>query len=127
MIRITEENKVEFVFDDIDGENGPELLSEKPVMTSFINDEEIFETATGFISKTFLDGDKKALRLNRVILGKDIGRENALQMLGGEKSELIEGFRSSKTKRYFDAYLQLNAKGKMSFSFPPRKPRAKKA
>ena len=47
-------------------------------------------------------------------------------MLGGEKSELIEGFRSSKTKRNFDAYLQLNAKGKMSFSFPPRKPRAKK-
>jgi DNA topoisomerase-3 len=36
------------------------------------------------------------------------------------KTELIKGF-ISKKKRPFDAYLLMDAKGKVTFEFPPRK------
>jgi DNA topoisomerase-3 len=42
-------------------------------------------------------------------------------MLNGEKTELITGFRSSRTYRLFDAYLSLDQQGKIAFSFPPRR------
>ena len=45
------------------------------------------------------------------------------KMLAGEKTDLIQGFRSTKTHRLFDAYLLLDAKtGKIKFEFPPRIP-----
>ena len=64
-----------------------------------------------------------------MILGKAIYRDNIMRMLAGERTELIKGFQSSKTRRFFDAYLKLSKEGKISFEFPPRefKGRGKKA
>ena len=41
------------------------------------------------------------------------------QLLASGRTELITGF-ISKKKKPFDAYLLLDAKGKLSFEFPPR-------
>jgi DNA topoisomerase-3 len=59
-----------------------------------------------------------------VLLGKEIPLEEIKKLLAGEKTALIKGFRSNKTRRLFDAYLTLE-KGKLKFDFPPRefKPR----
>ena len=62
--------------------------------------------------------------ISSVLLGKEIPMEAIQKLLAGEKTELIKGFRSNKTRRLFDAYLTLE-KGKLKFDFPPRefKPR----
>jgi DNA topoisomerase-3 len=119
------ENKVEFNFgDEADLE---QYIQGEPVCHSFIDQSPVYETPTGFLTKSAIEGDAKGLKINRVMLGKDIGRENALRLMKGEKTELITGFRSSKTKRLFDAFLELDPKGKIKFSFPdtPRPRRGK--
>lgn len=177
-IRLTDENKVEFVFEDAVGEDGkgPEIVNPEPVGISPVDGTKVFETVTGYISESALNpvaaepeaekadkdtddakaakgkGGKTAkaakddkdgkdakpakaakaakgsssrknqvgFKMGKVILGKAISRENMARMLRGEKSELIQGFQSAKTRRFFDAYLKLNADGGLAFEFPPR-------
>jgi DNA topoisomerase-3 len=128
-IRLTSENKVEFDFGNSDSETDEEIaeiLKSESIGNSPIDDSPVFETLSGFVSKSALEKDDKGLRLSKAILGKEIGRENVIKMLSGEKTDLIQGFRSSKTKRLFDAYLTMSNKGKLAFSFPPRVPKKKK-
>ena len=63
---------------------------------------------------------KKGLKINKMILGKTLDRENIVKMINEGRSGLIQGFQSSKTRRFFDAYLKLSKDGKISFEFPPR-------
>jgi DNA topoisomerase III len=59
------------------------------------------------------------LRISKVILGRQLDREHISQLLVNGRTELIGGF-ISKKKKPFDAFLLLDAKGKLSFEFPPR-------
>lgn len=124
LIKMNEESKVEFVFEDntsgVDG-NPLDISKETPIGESPIDGSPVYETLTGYISKSALDNEKTGLRLNKIILGKELGEENIKLLLSGEKTNLIEGLRSSRTKRLFDAWLTLSKSGKIQFSFPPRK------
>lgn len=116
---VLENGKVQFVFDDADAEI--EVGAE--IGKSPMDGSPVFDSLTAYVSQSFLDKEKTGLRLNKVILGKEISVENVQKMLAGEKTSLIEGFRSAKTHRPFDAYLLLNPKtGKVQFEFPPRVP-----
>ena len=86
----------------------------------------VFETASSFLSESALAGDqKKGLRISRTILGRRLDREHIGQLLREGRTELITGF-ISKKKRPFDAFLLLDAKGKLGFEFPPRAKRPDK-
>ena len=123
-LKINEKNKVEFVFDD--NTTGPDgkaldLTTEVAIGISPVDGTKVYETLTGYASESALSGDaKKGLKINKMILGKTIDRDNLKRMLDGQKTELIKGFQSSKTRRFFDAYLQLSKDGKIQFDFPPR-------
>ena len=129
-IRLSEENKVEFVFEDNSaGADGKplDISKEEPVGISPVDGTKVYETLTSFVSESALSGESKtALKINKMILGKAIERENIKRMLSGERTELIKGFQSSKTRRFFDAYLKLSKEGKISFEFPPREFKGKK-
>jgi DNA topoisomerase-3 len=122
MLRITEEQKVEFVFEEAGGEGGgPEIVNQESLGQSPIDQTPVFETLTTYQSQSSIEGDQtKGLRIGKVILGKTLSREDIQKMLAGEKTELLQGFQSAKTRRFFDAYLKLSAKGKLEFEFPPR-------
>ena len=121
------EGKVEFVFEESEGEmNLDEIRRQEPVGLSPIDRAPVYETATGFFSESALAGDqKKGLRISRTILGRRLDREHIGQLLRDGRTELITGF-ISKKKRPFDAFLLLDAKGKLSFEFPPRAKRPDK-
>jgi DNA topoisomerase-3 len=126
-LRLTDANKIEFVFEGGDGE-APEIVNPEPLGNSPVDGTPVFETVTSYMSRSALDGDaKKGFRIGKSILGKTLERENIAKMLNDGKSGLIQGFQSSKTRRFFDAYLKLNKAGKLEFDFPPRefKPRGK--
>jgi len=113
--------KVEFLFagstDDLDIKAGPSLGN------SPVDNTGVFETPASYMSESALNGDeKKGLKIGKLILSKEIRPEHIRQLLSDGKTELIKGF-VSKKKRPFDAYLLLDKKGKISFEFPPRKPR----
>lgn len=117
---INDQNKIEFKFD----EKPEEIEIGEKVGKSPIDNTDVFETLTGYVSQSYIDKKPSGLNLPKVLLGKEIPMEAIQKLLAGEKTELIKGFRSNKTRRLFDAYLTLE-KGKLKFDFPPRefKPR----
>ena len=123
---INDQNKIEFKFE----EKPEEIEIGEKVGKSPIDNTDVFETLTGYVSQSYIDKKPSGLSLPKVLLGKEIPLEEIKKLLAGEKTALIKGFRSNKTRRLFDAYLTLE-KGKIKFDFPPRefKPRrfAKKA
>ncbi len=120
-IRLTDANKVEFVFEDSASGEKPEIVNPEPLGKSPVDGTPVFETLASYISESAINGDSKlGFRLGKVILGKSLDRENVAKMLAGEKTSLLQGFQSSKTRRFFDAYLKVSPQGKLQFEFPPR-------
>ncbi|MGL1901057.1 MAG: DNA topoisomerase III [Fibrobacterales bacterium] len=121
-IKLSEEYKIAFDFgNNEDDDDQIDLNAATYVGKSHTDDSEVYQTDTIYISKSQIAKEKTGLRINRIILGKEITLENMQKMLAGEKTDVIEGMRSTKTKRLFDAFLEFDAKGKIKFSFPPRK------
>ncbi|MBW1636725.1 MAG: DNA topoisomerase III [Deltaproteobacteria bacterium] len=120
--------KIEFLFADSMADLDIDAIKQsKPLGLSPVDETPVFETPLAFMSGSALDGDeKKGLRISKIILSKELSRENIEQLLSTGKTELIKEF-ISKKRRPFDAYLLLNDKGKISFEFPPRKSRRKTA
>lgn len=111
---IGEKNRAELVFETSAAEHGEEILGTAP------DGSPVYESLTAYVSQKYVDGDENGFRLNKMILGKEISVENLKKMLAGTKTDLIQGFRSSRTKKLFDAYLFLDEKGSIKFDFPPR-------
>jgi DNA topoisomerase-3 len=120
-IILNDSNKVEFVFSGGEEDTETNLQDAEVIGKSPIDDSPVYKTLNAYVSDSALHKSKNGIRINRVILGKEITEENMKRMLAGEKTELIQGFRSKKTNRLFDAYLELTKTGKIRFSFPPRK------
>ncbi|MEE1275456.1 MAG: DNA topoisomerase III [Fibrobacteraceae bacterium] len=112
---INDKKRAELIFETPNTEHNGIVLGYAPQDKS-----PVYETLTAYVSQSSIDGDSSAFRLNKIILGKEISVENLQRLLRGEKTELIQGFRSARTKKLFDAYLFLDEKGAMKFEFPPR-------
>ncbi|PIE73926.1 MAG: DNA topoisomerase III [Deltaproteobacteria bacterium] len=117
-------SRVEFLFaDSTDELDLKQIRAQEPLGRSPVDGTSVFETPVGFLSDSALEGDReKGLRISKMILGRRIDSDHISQLLHDGRTELISGF-ISKKKRPFDAFLLLDAKGKISFEFPPRKRR----
>lgn len=123
-VRLTN-NKVDFMFADSNADLDIEAIKQSPPLgLSPVDGTKVFGAPMAFMSESALDGDKKGLKISRIILSKEISEDNIRQMLSDGKTALIEGF-ISKKRRPFDAYLVLAKNGKVSFEFPPRKSKRK--
>lgn len=125
-----EENKVSLDFGNGDGSGDsgePQDLSEFEVVGTVEPGGKVYATPAAYVSEANNQGDKKAFRLSRTLLGKSIPEEEAKKLLSEKKTSLIKGFRSKRTGRLFDAFLILKEDGKIGFEFPPRAPRKKAA
>ncbi|BBM88867.1 DNA topoisomerase 3 [Spirochaetota bacterium] len=128
-VTLNDAGKVEIVFLNNEEDLSLDDLKQLPLVGKLHSDQSnVYQTDHAFISESYLDKKPTGIRINRFILGKEITEENMSLMISGKKSNLIQGFRSNKTKRLFDAYLEINKdSGKIQFSFPPRKTKGKKA
>ncbi|MFV0437580.1 MAG: DNA topoisomerase III [Desulfopila sp.] len=119
--------KVEFLFADSTADLDIEaIMATPPLGRSPVDNTRVFETPASYMSESAMNGDdKNGLKIGKLILAREIKAEHIRQLLSHGKTELIKGF-VSKKKRPFDAYLLLDDKGKISFSFPPRKQRKPK-
>jgi DNA topoisomerase-3 len=83
----------------------------------------IFETETSYIcERSQADRTPCKFKLSKTILGRDIPKEQAEELLTTGKTDLLEGF-ISKRGRPFAAYLKLED-GKVGFEFPEKTARA---
>jgi DNA topoisomerase-3 len=66
-------------------------------------------------------------RSGKVILQQEIAREQMAKLLGEGRTDLLTGFKSSRTGRNFKAYLVKQSDGKIGFEFEKKEPSAKTA
>ncbi|CAK8718626.1 MAG: DNA topoisomerase-3 [Candidatus Electronema aureum] len=120
------DGKVTFQFpDSTDNLDVEGIKKQEPLGLSPVDKTPVFETPMAYLSESALSGDQKqGLRIGKTILERAISQEHVRQLLTQGKTELINGF-ISKKKRPFDAYLLIDAKGKVTFEFPPRKTKGK--
>jgi DNA topoisomerase-3 len=101
----------------------PADLSQFPVIgVCPIDGAPVHETPSGYVCANFSRGPeaKCSFRVSRVLLGATIVREQFEKLLTAKKTDLIKGFKSKRTGRFFEAFLTLNEKGKLGFAFKPR-------
>jgi len=127
LLKITDK-RVEFIFPETNGQlDTDEIKKSEPLGLSPIDRTPVFDTPTAYMSASALDGDQQnGLRISKVILGRRIDLNHIVQLLDTGRTELITGF-TSKKKKTFDAHLLLDDKGKITFEFPPRKRKGRKA
>ncbi len=113
------------------GQNGDGDIdfSEFPVIATCPKDgAPIHETPTAYICANYgKDDDSCDFRVSRSLLGKTLEREQFIKLIENKKTDLIEGFRSNRTKRYFSAFLILKDDASIGFDFPPRAAKKKVA
>jgi len=119
--------KTNFVFE----QDEPEELSEEQIVDQITHEDEqhdLYETGKTYqVPSLKTKKEPEGVKFFRTILSAEIPREAALRMLNGQKSELLKGFVSNRTKRKFDAFLRYDfEQGRPIFEFPPRKKAARK-
>jgi len=93
-----------------------------PIWVDEKSGAELCESGPNYIRRE-KEGDawKQTFRVGKLMCQKAITKEHAIQLVSVGKTDLIEGF-ISKKGRPFDAFLKREA-ARISWEFPPRKPR----
>jgi DNA topoisomerase-3 len=127
-----EEGRVSMDFGNGDGNGGDNGLddldlSQFEVVGVAPDGGKVYATPQAYVSEKRKEGDPKAFRMSRTLLGKTVPEHQVKKLLTEKKTDLIEGFRSRKTNRLFSAFLILKDNGGIGFEFPPRAPKKKGA
>lgn len=116
------------------GNNGEQDLDENVDLSQYpqvglspVDNTPVRETPNAYVSEGRDPDGKPAFRLSRNLLGKALPPEEVRKLLVEKKTGMIQGFRSNRTGRLFDAHLLLKDDGGIGFEFPPRPPRKKAA
>ncbi len=135
ILKITDEHKLEFDFgQQREDENGNAEAIDFSGHTSLGPcpkcGSQVFENGMSYVCEKSTGPEKSCdFRSGKVILQQEISAEQMGKLLTGGRTDLLDGFISSRTRRKFKAYLTKGAAGKVEFAFEPRpeKPGAKKA
>lgn len=131
ILKITDEHKLEFDFgqekEDESGEavdfSAQTALGDCPKCGSHV-----YENGMSYVCEKSVGPNKSCdFRSGKVILQQEIASTQMQKLLTNGKTDLLDGFVSSRTKRKFKAYLVKGADGKVSFEFEPRAPKVAKA
>lgn len=123
--------KINFVFENSNSDEAPELSEEQLVATVNLPDgraAKVYELEKAWhLPDIVTKKDPNGIRIGRTILQRPITREEVLQLLTEGKTSLLKGFVSNRTKRKFDAKLVFEAEsGKINFEFEARPKKAAK-
>ncbi len=124
--------KLEFDFgqqrdDDSGGEpvdfTGQEMLGACPKCSGAV-----YELGLSYVCEHSVTQPKTCdFRSGKIILQQEITREQMQKLLSTGRTDLLPGFKSMRTGRFFKAYLVKGPEGKIAFEFEPRKTPAKAA
>ena len=131
LLRITDDYKLEFDFGQNDAENeepvdfsGQTALGACPKCGGHV-----YEHGMNYVCEKSVGPEKSCdFRSGKVILQQEISPLQITKLLSDGKTDLLDGFVSSRTNRKFKAFLAKQANGKIGFEFEarPEKPGAKK-
>src|SRR5690606_13150162 len=132
LLRITDEYKLEFDFgQNNDDDNEPvDFSGHTPLGPCPKCNARVFEHGMNYVCEKSVGPEKTCdFRTGKVILQKEITADQVEKLLSSGKTDLLDGFVSSRTNRKFKAFLVRQPDGKIGFEFEARaeKPGARKA
>ena len=123
LLRITDEYKLEFDFGQNDDENNEpvDFSNQTPLGDCPKCGARVFEHGMNYVCEKSVGPEKSCdFRTGKMILQQEISPEQVRKLLSEGKTDLLEGFVSSRTNRKFKAFLVKQASGKIGFEFEPR-------
>ncbi len=89
----------------------------------------VYELGLSYVCENAVNPPKTCeFKTGKIILQQEVGPDQVRKLLETGKTDLLPGFKSSRTNRFFKAFLVWDAeKAKVGFEFEPRKPSAKTA
>ncbi|RKU00927.1 DNA topoisomerase III [Burkholderia sp. Nafp2/4-1b] len=124
----TKNYKLEFDFgQDQGGEEGeaPDFSAQEPVGACPKCNGRVFEHGMSYVCEHSVANPKTCdFRSGKVILQQEITREQMAKLLADGRTDLLPGFKSSRTGRNFKAFLVKQPDGKIGFEFEKKEPKA---
>ena len=121
--------KLEFDFgQDQNDENGepPDFSAQEPVGACPKCAARVYEHGMSYICENAVANPKTCdFRSGKVILQQEMTREQMSKLLTEGRTDLLTGFKSSRTGRNFKAFLVKQPDGKIGFEFEKKEPSAK--
>jgi DNA topoisomerase-3 len=124
--------KLEFDFgQDSNDENAepPDFSAQESVGPCPKCGSKVYEHGMSYVCERYTANPRACdFRSGKVILQQEMSREEMAKLLGPDgRTDLLTGFKSSKTGRNFKAFLVRQKDGKVGFEFEKKDPAAKKA
>ncbi|CAG2138309.1 DNA topoisomerase III [Cupriavidus numazuensis] len=120
--------KMEFDFgqNDDEGDGEPvDFSGQEPVGTCPKCSGAVFEHGMKYVCENSVASPKSCdFTTGKIILQQEISREQVGKLLNDGRTDLLTGFKSSRTGRNFKAFLVRQADGKIGFEFEAREPKA---
>ncbi|CPK27397.1 DNA topoisomerase III [Bordetella pertussis] len=123
ILRISGEYKLEFDFGQNDEEDNEavDFSGHTPVGACPKCSARVFEHGMSYVCEKLVGLQKSCdFRSGKVILQQEISREQMEKLLTAGRTDLLDGFVSSRTNRKFKAFLVRQPDGKVGFEFEPR-------
>jgi len=123
LLRISEEYKLEFDFGQGSDENDAavDFSEHTPLGACPKCGARVFEHGMHYVCEKSVGPEKTCdFRTGKVILQREIAAEQISKLLTDGKTDLLDGFVSSRTHRKFKAFLVKQDGGKVGFEFEPR-------
>jgi DNA topoisomerase-3 len=132
LLRITDEYKLEFDFGQNDDDEGEpiDFSAQSPLGACPKCGNHVYEHGMNYVcEKSVGPGKSCDFRSGKMILQQEISPDQIRKLLAEGKTDLLDGFVSSRTNRKFKAFLSKQANGKIGFEFEarPEKPGRKTA
>ena len=123
LLRITDEFKLEFDFGQNDADDAePVDFSDKTALGPCPKcGSSVYEHGMNYVCEKSVGPEKSCdFRSGKMILQQEIAPEQITKLLAEGKTDLLEGFVSSRTNRKFKAFLTKQPNGKIGFEFEQR-------
>ncbi|CAM5187892.1 DNA topoisomerase OS=Castellaniella defragrans OX=75697 GN=HNR28_002216 PE=3 SV=1 [Castellaniella defragrans] len=127
LLRITDEFKLEFDFGQRDDEDSEavDFTGQTPLGACPKCGGRVFEYGMNYVCEHSVGPEKSCtFRSGKVILQQEIPAAQMTKLLETGKTDLFQGFVSSRTNRKFKAYLVRQKDGKIGFEFEARPAKA---
>jgi len=123
ILRISDEYKLEFDFgqNDEDDTEAVDFTGHQPVGNCPKCQSHVFEHGLSYVCEKSVGPTKSCdFRSGKIILQQEISRDQMHKLLNDGRTDLLEGFVSSRTNRKFKAFLVRQPDGKVGFEFEAR-------
>ncbi|HCP79110.1 MAG: DNA topoisomerase III [Pusillimonas sp.] len=123
LLRITDEYKLEFDFgqNDEDDKEPVDFSAQTSLGDCPKCGARVFEHGMNYVCEKSVGPEKSCdFRTGKMILQQEIAPEQVRKLLSEGKTDLLDGFVSSRTNRKFKAFLATQSNGKVGFEFEAR-------